>query len=243
MVFLSCQSCSSCQKNVHNNMKHANSWHLLFDLDGTLTDPKPGITRCIQYALVKLCEPAPDTDDLLWCIGPPLQDNFAQLLSNPTDAFVEQAIVAYRERFAAIGKFENEVYAGIPEALDALRQEGYHLQVATSKPRVYAVDILNHFNLSCYFEEIFGSELDGRLRDKADLIAYILETKQIRHDHCIMVGDRKHDIIGAHANNVPAIGVTYGYGSSEELRNAGAGALANSPEELQKTVTKIVLSQ
>jgi phosphoglycolate phosphatase len=219
-----------------------NPWHILFDLDGTLTDPKPGITRCIQYALVKLDEAVPDTDDLLWCIGPPLQDNFARLLSNPTDTNIQQAITYYRERFATVGKFENEVYAGIPEALNALQQEGYHLHVATSKPRVYAVDILHHFNLSPYFEEIFGSELDGRLRDKADLIAHILQTQQIGRSHCMMVGDRKHDIIGARSNTIAAIGVTYGYGSRKELTEAGTSYLVDTPEGLQKMVTTIVMS-
>jgi phosphoglycolate phosphatase len=219
-----------------------NPWHILFDLDGTLTDPKPGITRCMQYALVKLGEAVPDTDDLLWCIGPPLQDNFARLLSNPTEARIEQAVTYYRERFATVGKFENEVYAGIPEALNALQQEGYHLHVATSKPRVYAVDIIHHFNLSPYFEEIFGSELNGRLREKADLIAYILQTKQIGRSQCMMVGDRKHDIIGAQANTIPAIGVTYGYGSRKELTEAGTSYLVDTPEGLQKMVTRIVMT-
>ena len=220
-----------------------NPWHILFDLDGTLTDPKFGITRCIQYALVKLGEPVPNIDDLLWCIGPPLQDNFAQLLTEPTDDSIQQAMACYRERFATIGMFENEVYAGIPDVLGALQQEGYHLCVATSKPRVYAFDILNHFNLAPYFEEIFGSELDGRLRQKADLIAHILETKRIGRYHCIMVGDRKHDILGAQANHVPTIGVTYGYGSRAELQQAGAGTLIDAPEELGKAVTEIVLTR
>ena len=218
-----------------------NCWYILFDLDGTLTDPKPGITRCIQYALTKLGEPVPAVDDLLWCIGPPLQDNFAELLRRPTDDLIQQAIACYRERFATIGKFENDVYNGIPEALGALRQEGYHLLVATSKPYVYAVDILNHFNLAHYFEEIFGSELDGRLREKADLIAHILESRQIGRSQCMMVGDRKHDIIGAQANDLPTIGVAYGYGSHEELAKAGATYIVAGPEELEQTVSKLVM--
>jgi len=219
-----------------------NPWHILFDLDGTLTDPKPGITRCIQYALVKLDEAVPDTSDLLWCIGPPLQESFAQLLKYPTEDRIQQAVTYYRERFSTIGKFENEVYAGIPDVLNALQQEGYHLYVATSKPQVYAVDITNHFNLTHYFEEIFGSELDGRLRDKADLIAYILQIKQIGRFQCIMVGDRKHDILGAQSNNIPAIGVTYGYGSREELAEVGTRYLVDTPEDLQQMVTTIVMT-
>jgi phosphoglycolate phosphatase len=219
-----------------------NPWHILFDLDGTLTDPKPGITRCIQYALVRLGEPVPETDDLLWCIGPPLQENFAQLLRHPTDDLVQQAISYYRERFATIGKFENEVYPAIPEVLSTLQQEGYHLHVATSKPYVYAIDIVRHFGLSHYFEGIFGSELDGRLRDKAELIAYILQTQQIGRFHCVMVGDRKHDILGARANAIPCIGVTYGYGSRDELEEAGANYLVDSPEELEMILYTIIMA-
>jgi phosphoglycolate phosphatase len=140
--------------------------NLLFDLDGTLTDPFTGITKCISYALNMLDRKLPPGESLRWCIGPPLKDSFAKLLASDDDALTERAVAFYRERFGTVGLFENEVYDGIPEVLEALQKNGHTLYVATSKPVVYAKRIIDHFGLHRYFKWIFGSELDGTRSDK-----------------------------------------------------------------------------
>ncbi len=183
---------------------------LLFDLDGTLTDPKQGITRSIQYALDKLGQAVPETDDLVWCIGPPLQESFAQLLGGPGQ--VDQAMTLYRERFSAKGLFENAVYPGITDVLEAMQADGVELYVATSKPHVYATRIVEHFELSRFFTAIFGPELDGTRREKTALIAHLLAEQKLDPKNCVMIGDREHDIFGARANAVATVAVTWGYG-------------------------------
>lgn len=205
---------------------------VLFDLDGTLTDPKPGITRCIQYALSELGYPPPDVEDLCWCIGPPLQQSFAALLQTSDSVMIQRAVSFYRERYSSIGLFENTLYHGIPAILQSIRLIGCQTFVATSKPYVYANRIINHFSLSSLFDRVYGSELDGTRSMKGDLIQYILETEQITPANTVMIGDRKHDMIGATQNQVCAIGVTYGYGDREELTNHGASAIANTPDEI-----------
>lgn len=203
---------------------------ILFDLDGTLTDPKFGITRCIQFALFELGYKTPDTDELHWCIGPPLKESFSLLLKTSDDILLEQAISLYRSRFATIGLFENSVYPQISETLNTIRFAGYKTFVATSKPHIYATQIIEHFGLSSLFNGVYGSELDGTRSLKADLIRHILVTEQLSPSYVMMVGDRKHDIIGAKHNGVTAIGVTYGYGTEEELKNHGADLIAHSPD-------------
>jgi phosphoglycolate phosphatase len=204
--------------------------HILFDLDGTLSDPKEGITNSIRYAQEKMGKkPLPDKD-LLWCIGPPLSGSFEILFSNESDA--ESAIEFYRERFRTIGKFENNVYDGIEFVLETLKSRGFTLYVATSKPHVYAKEIVDYFKLTPYFKEIYGPELDGTLSNKVDLIAHILKKEGISPDESIMIGDRNYDIIGARENGLPSIGVTYGYGSRKELVEAGADRIVDSPGQL-----------
>jgi phosphoglycolate phosphatase len=204
---------------------------IYFDLDGTLTNPKPGITRSIQYALRKLDHDAPSEDELTWCIGPPLLASFKKLLG--TDALADAAILLYRERFADIGLFENEVYPGIEATLSVLAgQGGRRLFVATSKPGVYAERIIDHFKLRGYFERVFGSELDGTRSDKSELLDYALKAAQVDPAAAIMIGDRSHDMIGARGNGMTAVGVLYGYGSKEELLAAGAHRLSATPEGL-----------
>jgi phosphoglycolate phosphatase len=142
---------------------------IYFDLDGTLTDPKPGITRSIRYALQKLDHPAiPTEDELTWCIGPPLRASFVRLLGGEDSA--DRAVSLYRERFSDIGLYENGVYDGISEVLAILSQSGHRLFVATSKPHVFAERIIDHFGLRRHFEHVFGSELDGRRADKSHLL-------------------------------------------------------------------------
>ena len=193
--------------------------NILLDLDGTLTDPKEGIIGCIRHALSSLGYTVSDNLALERYIGPPLQESFAEML--PDRADVPRALHAYRERFSEVGMFENAVYPGIPEALEALRQRGAELYVVTSKPWVFARQIIDHFDLGAYFTDIYGGELDGTRSDKASLIAHVLREAHLPSEATIMVGDRSHDAIGARRNGVAAVGVLWGYGSEAELIDAG----------------------
>jgi phosphoglycolate phosphatase len=206
--------------------------NLLFDLDGTLTDPFPGITRCIAYALERVGVPAPPAEQLRWCIGPPLKHSLATLLDTEDAPRVEAALAFYRERFGTRGLFENEVYEGIPEVLEALNEAGHTLVVATSKPAVFARRIVDHFGLQRYFKQTYGSELDGTRVEKTRLIAHILEAEAIDATQSMMIGDRSYDMIGAQANGLSGCGVLWGYGSQEELERSGAQRLVATPSEL-----------
>ena len=212
---------------------------VLFDLDGTLTDPKLGITRCIQYALSELGYQPPDANELHWCIGPPLKSSFSQLLQTSDDTLLEKAILLYRSRFSTIGLFENSLYPQIPETLKTIRAAGYQTFVATSKPQIYATRIIEYFDLAPLFDGVYGSELDGNRSVKGDLISYILERESLLTSTVVMVGDRLHDIIGAKKNNIASIGVTYGYGSREELETHKADLIADSPKEIPKLLPLI----
>jgi phosphoglycolate phosphatase len=205
----------------------------LFDLDGTLTDPKPGITGSIQYALEKLGQTVPSQDDLASAIGPPLLETFMHLLGGDSKA-AKQGVLFYRERFGTIGLFENKVYPGIHDCLTKVKDAGYALFVATSKPHYYAKQIAAHFKFDHFFGHIHGSEMTGERQDKGDLIRYIIETECLDTETTIMIGDRKHDIIGAKKNNLRTIGVTYGYGSREELTTAEADELVETPAGISK---------
>jgi phosphoglycolate phosphatase len=203
---------------------------IYFDLDGTLTDPKAGITRSIQYALGKLDRGVPTEDELTWCIGPPLRASLRKLLGS--DDLADRALALYRERFADIGLFENEIYPGIEDTLAVLASSDHRLFVATSKPRIYATRIVDHFKLTAYFERVFGSELDGTRSDKTELLAYALKTMAVDPSRAMMIGDRSHDMIGARGNGMTAVGVLYGYGSAPELLGAGAHHLCATPSKL-----------
>ena len=204
---------------------------LLFDLDGTLTDSAPGIIHSAIYALESFGIHA-DPADLRKFIGPPLSQSFEEFYGfSKTQA--TEAVKKYREYFAEKGIFENEPYPGIEAILRQLQQNGKRLLVATSKPEVFAKRILEHFSLSAYFEGITGSELDGTRTDKAEVIAYALQKAGIHEkETAVMIGDRKHDILGAQKNGLESIGVLYGYGSREELELAGATQIVLSPLEL-----------
>ncbi|MBR0903568.1 HAD family hydrolase [Bradyrhizobium liaoningense] len=209
---------------------------IYFDLDGTLTDPKPGITGSVQYALKKLGQPVPSQDELTWCIGPPLHASLKRLVG--TDELADQALLLYRERFSEVGLFENTPYQGIHDTLAAVAATGARMFVATSKPAVYATRIVDHFGLKPYFERVFGSELDGTNVDKRDLLRYALAEAKVDPQRAIMIGDRSHDVVGARTNDMTAIGVLYGYGSEAELRDAGAHHIcAAHPELLGHCVT------
>jgi phosphoglycolate phosphatase len=203
---------------------------IFFDLDGTLTDPKPGITRSIQYALDRLGQVVPHEDELTWCIGPPLHASLKKLTGS--DELADRALLLYRERFSDIGLFENEAYSGIEDTLSALAATTQRMFVATSKPAVYATRIVDHFGLNRHFERVFGSELDGTRVDKRDLLRYALDVAKVDPQTAIMIGDRSHDMVGARTNGMTAIGVTYGYGSEDELRSAGAHHICAVHSEL-----------
>ena len=207
---------------------------ILFDLDGTLCDPRVGIVRSLQYALQKTGHAIPPESELVRYIGPPLYESFAVLLNCKDAELLKHAVELYRERFAAKGMFENSVYPGITDLLAELYAEHYRLYVVTSKPTVFAQRILNHFGLATNFLNVYGSELDGRRADKSDLIAYVLKQEELLPTHTVMIGDREHDIKGALTNGVRPIGVRWGYGSREELAQAGASVLCDSPESLAK---------
>jgi phosphoglycolate phosphatase len=201
---------------------------IYFDLDGTLTDPKLGITRSIQYALQRVDHPTmPTEDELIWCIGPPLRASFVRLLGAETSA--DLAVSYYRERFSDIGLYENGVYDGIGDVLTTLCASGHRLFVATSKPHVFAERIIDHFGLLNHFERVFGSELDGTRVDKSHLLEYALKETSVDPAKTLMIGDRSHDMVGAKNNGMKGIGVLYGYGSRDELLEAGAHHVCATP--------------
>ena len=206
--------------------------HIYFDLDGTLTDPFEGITKCILYALDKLGFPRPTDEYLFSCIGPPLYDTFPELVG---EALTPKAIDLYRERFNEIGWLENQPYEGIHDALAAVADSGCVLFVATSKPRIAAKRIVEHFEMGQYFEHVYGCELDGTRANKTELLNYAIDENPSASTR-MMIGDRKHDLIGAIANGIRPIGVSYGYGSTEELNTAGATAIAAAPSDLPEII-------
>ena len=202
--------------------------HVYFDLDGTLTDPFEGITKCILYALDKLGISHPSDEYLHSCIGPPLYDTFPEMVGKELTL---KAIDLYRERFDEIGWLENQPYDGIHDALAAVADSGCVLFVATSKPHIAAKKIVEHFEMGQYFERVFGCELDGTRANKTDLLSFAIDENPSASTR-MMIGDRKHDLIGAVANGIQPIGVSYGYGSSTELDTAGATAIAAAPSDL-----------
>ena len=210
--------------------------YVLFDLDGTISDPKVGICTSVQQALKKFGIDVPDINTLTPFIGPPLRDSFRDFYHiKPED--MEDVIAAYRARFSTVGLFENDLYDGIPELLKALKENGRKLALASSKPRVFVEKILDHFGISQYFDVIMGSELDGTRENKSEIIAECLRLFDLDPDgdlsETVMVGDRKYDIEAANAAGLPNIAVSYGYGSEEELSKAGAMVIAGTVKELE----------
>jgi phosphoglycolate phosphatase len=206
--------------------------NVLFDLDGTLTDPAEGIIRCIQHSLQTLNLACPPPAELVSYIGPPLRLSFATLCRSSDVDLVERAVEIFRERFSTVGLFENFVYADVSQTLAQLQSQSYRLFVATSKPQIYAERILQRFALADYFVEIHGNELDGRLDDKAEMIRELLLQHGLSPQETIMVGDRHHDVVAAKRNQVLSLGVTYGYGSRDELTESGADHICDSPLEI-----------
>jgi phosphoglycolate phosphatase len=208
--------------------------HIFFDLDGTLTDPKLGITRCLQFALAEMGEPVPDTQALTWCIGPPLLDSFAQLVGAER---AQQGVDLYRQRFADVGLFENSPYPKIHDTLESIIQRGHVLFVASSKPKVFVDRILAKFELIEFFSQTYGSNLDGSLTDKSELLSYALQHSAVSPGTSLMIGDRKHDAIGAQSNQMNFVGVLYGYGDQAEFDTVGVADLVHDHADLLALLT------
>jgi len=211
---------------------------VLVDLDGTLIDPKPGIISSVQYALERLGARVPPAEELLWVIGPPLRMSFPKLLG--ASGRIGEAVALYRQNYLGGAMYDAIVYPGVADALDALRAAGCRLFVATAKPHSYARLVMRHFGLDPYFAGIYGPELDGTNDSKADLIAHIAASEGLNPDASIMIGDRALDVTAAARNGIRAIGVTWGYGSSEELTAAGAAALCETPDALAEAVLGLI---
>lgn len=194
--------------------------NLIFDLDGTLTDPELGITRCIAYALERLDVPLPKREHLRQYIGPPLREIFSGLLATSDPLLVERAVTLYRERFAAVGMYENTLYPETAETLERLIKSGHRLFVATAKAEVHAQRIIEHFDLGQRFVKVYGAALSGEGSHKAELLARLIAEQGIEPSQAVMIGDRAGDIAGARANEMTSVGILWGYGTSEELANA-----------------------
>lgn len=222
-----------------NERKYPMYKYLLFDLDGTLTDPCEGITKCAQYALHKAGIKEQNMEKLKLFIGPPLLDSFMNMYGM-SEAEGKIAIADYRERFAPIGVFENEIYPGVKETLAELKAAGRILAVASSKAIPFIHQILEHFAITSYFDVVMGSELDGTRSTKEEVVEETLrqldllgQSAEFRHDNIVMIGDRKFDIEGAKAYQLASIGVMYGYAPAGELEAAGAEYLVDSVAQLQ----------
>ncbi|MCF8564015.1 HAD hydrolase-like protein [Alicyclobacillus tolerans] len=212
---------------------------ILFDLDGTLTDPQEGIIKSVRYALEQEGFPSHKDADLTFVIGPPLDESFAKLAGTADPAVTRRLVDRYRERFSPIGIFENRLFDEVPSVLEQLVADGAQLYVATSKPTVYAARIVRHFELQDFFTAVVGSELNGERSKKGEVIAHLLNTYDVNPQSAVMVGDRSHDVIGARENNLQAVGVLYGYGSERELTEAKAACLAASPADVLRCLQRL----
>lgn len=206
---------------------------ILFDLDGTLTDSGEGITKSVQYALEKIGKPEPDLQKLRIFVGPPLLEQFEEYAGIDEET-AKRAIEYYRERYAPVGIYENELYPGIVEMLSGLREKGYKLGIASSKPENFVRIVAEYFHIDSYFDEIVGSEISGGRTNKTEVIEEALRRMGLSdyRDQVIMVGDKEHDVYGARKAGLECIAVSYGYGTKEELENAHPYKLVNSTEEI-----------
>jgi phosphoglycolate phosphatase len=208
---------------------HLKAANVLFDLDGTLTDSRPGILNTIRHALRLLGVEPPRDDELLWCVGPPLRETFARLLPSAETATIERAVTAYVDRYDSIGHRENRVYAGVPNMLTTVGANR-RLVLVTAKRQQIAERILELFRLSPYFEGVFGSERSGRFADKRELVHHVVETLGLDRSETVIVGDRIHDIEAGRHNGLFTIGAAWGYGTAQEL--TGADQICESPAHL-----------
>lgn len=206
---------------------------ILFDLDGTITDPKIGITKSFQYALQHFGIQVDNLDALEPVIGPPLKKSFSEFY-HLSEEQIESAIEKYRERFSTVGLYENEIYDGMENLLKELSEAGYILEIASSKPTVFVEKICEHFKIKQYFTHIVGSFLDGRRGEKEEVVEEAIRLSKATPDHIIMVGDRIYDVIGAHKKGIAVIGVSYGYGGRQELEEAGADVIVDTVAQLRE---------
>ena len=215
--------------------------YLLFDLDGTITDPKVGITTCVQYALEHFGIHEPDNDKLEPFIGPPLQDSFEQFYHMDAET-AKQAVAKYRERFQTVGLYEHEIYDGMVDLLKTLKEGGCRLAVASSKPTVFVKKILEHFDVGQYFDVVVGSELDGSRAKKEEVVQEALRQLdpkgQVSSGQMVMIGDRCFDVQGAKAHHLDSIGVAYGYAAEGELQQAGATFVVDTVQQLKELLTR-----
>jgi len=219
---------------------------LLFDMDGTLTDPGIGITGSYQALLRDMGHTPPPAEELRWTIGPSLRDSLKKILKTEDAETIEQCVLRYRYHYVDRRLMLNDApYPGISNLLNKLKEDGYRLFVATGKAHIYARTILEHFKLLHFFEKVCGPELDGTRSVKSELLAWMFESENILPSQAIMIGDRHHDIIAAKTHGVTSIGITYGYGSRDELESAGADYIVHSPEQIREQillVNKMTLS-
>jgi phosphoglycolate phosphatase len=212
---------------------------VFLDLDGTLIDPKEGITESIRYALEGMgVEDIPEPDELTWCIGPPLHGSFEILLGEGAD--IGEAMELYRERYSETGMYEAEIYDGIGEMFEVFRDIGSSIWIATSKPHVFANEIIEHFGISPHVDGLFGAELDGTRSDKTELLTFALDETGADPAQSVMIGDRRHDIFGAKNNDIASVGALWGYSEQGELHMAEADALAGDPEEAAEIVVELL---
>ena len=206
--------------------------YILFDLDGTLTDPREGITKSVQHALRGMDIEEPDLTALEHFIGPPLYDEFIRCYGFD-DGGAKRAVSLYRERFSVIGWRENLLFDGVHELLSALKRSGKRLAIASSKPTVFVEKILDLFAIACYFDAVSGASLDGVISRKEQVVAQALSMLGVKDKSAaVLVGDRFHDVEGAHRNGIACVGVTFGFGGLEELSHAGADHIAATMDEL-----------
>lgn len=209
---------------------------ILFDLDGTLTDPKEGITKCVQYALHSFGIEEENLDKLECFIGPPLMEQFMKCYGLNEEKG-KMAVEKYRERFSTVGLYENKIHPGIKNLLKELKESKRIIGLASSKPTVYCKKILEHFGIESYFQVIVGSELDGRRTDKAQVVREALRQLEIEEKdkgRVVMIGDRKHDILGGRKNGLSTIGIKLGYATEGELEEAGANKIVEDIFQLQE---------
>ena len=211
--------------------------HIIFDLDGTLTDPREGFVNSIGFALRSLGRQAPPAEELCRFIGPPIHGTFQSLLGTDDPAVVEEAVGLYRQQLGGEGIRENVAYPGVAQMLTGLKAAGKTLFVATAKPLEFAVPILENCGLRGFFQGVYGSELGRTNTPKGELIRAILDDWHAAADSAAMIGDRSHDILGAKENGVYSVGVTYGYGSAAELREAGADVLCGSIDQVARVLS------
>jgi len=209
--------------------------NILFDLDGTLTDPKEGIINSVKFALSKMGVNESEVGDLMKFIGPPLHVSFRDFCGF-NEENTELAVQYFREYFTDKGINENSIFPGVVELLESLKSRKFNMFIATSKPTVHANTVLDNFGITKYFQYVKGSNLNGTESGKPEIIAHIIEKFNLEKDKTVMIGDRFYDIIGAKENGIDSIGVTFGYGGETELKEAGATYICNSVKEIYKII-------